>query len=798
MARRALPSPFATIGKIFSPGTRNADHPAAQSAQTKVVYGDYFAALASSMLSSPGRARPWPIERAVHEAFERVVWVSRSVETIAGQQARLPFVLKQDDDKVDDHPLLVLLNKRANPMETGRQFRSRLGKQLLLSKRGAFVQVTRARNDTPVRLDLLPPGRTQPVPGSAMTVDQDGRPTFNLIDHYEVVRSDGSRAFIPADEVIWFREPHPIDPYSGTTPLEAAGMSVELDYFTRLYNTSFLKNDGRPGGIIGIAGDLEPEEMDRIEDKFGHGPVEAGKLTVIAGDVSYVDSAVRPRDMQYGQLSSTSRDEVLAAFGIPLTMLGDSSGRTFDNAGQDGFNFWTITMPTWLDLIVTGFAELSEDEFDGEFDVSKVPALAAAEAAKREEARSEQAAGLISIDEYREATGKDAYGVPATRALIVGNGTTMIPTTEADQKALGGPLVPLGQAAAPAGGDPRALPAAGERPAIGASSSHPAPGHRDTGPTADDDQAGNTGGQQGKPAPGGQAAGPANAPEAKAAPVPAPRRAPDIILPATAPRRVIGAVQVKAAPRQTATQPSGNGQGDQDEGDDDRDAADQQAGKLETALAAALAGVAAGWAASSRPPDPAAWSRDAASAVAPLLAPAALEAATRSARDAGSRSAPSVTSDGQAPEPPEQTAATSATSTVTSMVRDAASGLALRLALAVAAGETVSVAHEAAVWAAGVAVHAATALVNDAADAAATLVSALTGRTLVRVWRTKKDTRVRESHELAEGQRQLPGVPFIVGGYPLMYPGDPAAPLELVAGCRCRLSHRAGRPSFTA
>lgn len=428
------------------PFLRRADHPAQRDSDLKVVLGDYYGALAAAGITSASRARPWPVERAVAEGYERLVYVFRSVEAIAGQASRLPFRLKETStgDILDDHPLYRVLNKKANPIETGRQFRKRLGAQILLSKRGAFVQLTQARNGDILRMDLLPPGRTRPVPSGSGNTEV-------LIDHYEVVRADGTRSDIPAEQVRWFREPHPLDPYSGVTPLEAAGMSAELDFFARLYNVQFMKNDGRPGGIVGISGDMEPDDMDRIERKFGHGPAEAGKLTVIAGEVSYVDSVVRPRDMQYGTLAGTAKQELLTAFGVPESVLGYAADRKYDNASQEHLNFWQITMPPYLDLQVTGLDDLSDDSIEGFFDVSQVPVLQAAEAQAREEKRTEFAAGLITPDEYRVATGQEPFDVPATRALYISSSVTPVPTSKADASALAGTIVSGGDGGS---GDP--------------------------------------------------------------------------------------------------------------------------------------------------------------------------------------------------------------------------------------------------------------------------------------------------------------------------------------------------------
>lgn len=57
------------------------------------------------------------------------------------------------------------------------------------------------------------------------------------------------------------------------------------------------------------------------------------------------------------------------------------------------------------------------------------------------------------------------------------------------------------------------------------------------------------------------------------------------------------------------------------------------------------------------------------------------------------------------------------------------------------------------------------------------------------IWVTEGDERVRSAHIEAEGQIQVMGSPFIVGGELLRYPGDTSlgASLENVINCRCSL-----------
>lgn len=95
-----------------------------------------------------------------------------------------------------------------------------------------------------------------------------------------------------------------------------------------------------------------------------------------------------------------------------------------------------------------------------------------------------------------------------------------------------------------------------------------------------------------------------------------------------------------------------------------------------------------------------------------------------------------------------------------------------------------------AVWAAKAAQLAATE--GDRWVQVATLAGALAaqrrdGVERVKEWTTRRDDRVREAHADAAGQRRGLREFFSVGGFPMLYPKDPAAPPYLVVNCRCGL-----------
>ncbi len=87
-------------------------------------------------------------------------------------------------------------------------------------------------------------------------------------------------------------------------------------------------------------------------------------------------------------------------------------------------------------------------------------------------------------------------------------------------------------------------------------------------------------------------------------------------------------------------------------------------------------------------------------------------------------------------------------------------------------------------------------LVNGASQNAAT--EAFAGREdVTKVWLATDDERTRETHVEANGQEVPLNEFFDVGGYQLMYPGDPDGPDEEVINCRCTLIY-SGDPGAAA
>jgi HK97 family phage portal protein len=413
----------------------------------------------------------WDIERAYREGMAKVTWVNRCIDAIAGNQARLPVMLRKDNSpngKIitdnNDSKILDILNSKSNMGENSFVFRYRLSSQLLMSSRGAFIEKVRGKDGGIIALQLLPPQHTSPIP--------DPR---KFVSGFEVDMRNGTKVVLKAEDVCWIRKPHPLDPYLSMTPLESAGIAIEIENLSKIYNRNFLLNDGRPGGLLVVKGEIDDDDKDELRARFRGNINRAGSITVVSSDegVDYVDTGSSPRDANYIQMRQITKEEILASFGVPESVIGNASGRTFSNAAEEHRVFWNETMLPHMELIGRALDELDE-EYYIDFDTSDVPILILYKQERERYLLDEFQNGLISGNEYRYETGRKKIDSDLMQAMLANPNLTPIGYTDKkfdstqQAAAAGAPPGMPGVAAAgmmpaePQPGAPAEVPPAGE------------------------------------------------------------------------------------------------------------------------------------------------------------------------------------------------------------------------------------------------------------------------------------------------------------------------------------------------
>jgi len=368
----------------------------------------------------------WDIERAYREGVQKITWVFRCIDAIAGNQARLPIILKEDNSPQGSivtrnrGPLIDILNSKSNQGENSFIFRYRLSAQLLMSSRGAFVEKVRGRDGRIIALHLLPPQHTKPIPDAK-----------NFVAGYEVDMRNGTKVTLKPQDVMWVRRPHPLDPYLSITPMESAGVAIEIENLAKLYNRNYLLNDGRPGALLVVRGEMDDDDKDELRSRFRGNLSKTGSVSVISADdgVDFLDTSASPRDAAYMQMRQITKEEILSAFGVPESAIGNAAGRTFSNAGEELRVFWMETMLPHLDMLARAFDEL-DDRYYVDFDTSSVPILIIAKQERQRYLMDEFQQGLISVNEYRDGTGKKKVDSDLADSLLQNPNQTPIANTE--------------------------------------------------------------------------------------------------------------------------------------------------------------------------------------------------------------------------------------------------------------------------------------------------------------------------------------------------------------------------------
>jgi SPP1 gp7 family putative phage head morphogenesis protein len=172
--------------------------------------------------------------------------------------------------------------------------------------------------------------------------------------------------------------------------MDAARYDISVAVMQDRYDHAFLRNDSRPAAVIiyeGFETDTEDQAFKRQFLGEFSGPDNAGKAMFAEADrgTSGVAAALHIETLGISQRDARSVERyaeklrgICVAFGVPLTVLGDASGRTFANASEEFRVFWAQTMSNLVaemqHALNLKLAPLFGDNVCW-FDLSKVEAL---------------------------------------------------------------------------------------------------------------------------------------------------------------------------------------------------------------------------------------------------------------------------------------------------------------------------------------------------------------------------------------------------------------------------------------
>jgi HK97 family phage portal protein len=274
-----------------------------------------------------------------------------------------------------------------------------------------YIEKTRSASGKVVELWSLRPDRVFVVPDKQ-----------KHIGSWEY-RLEGDTYQVPADDIIQNKTRNPLDDWYGLPPLAVCAERVDTDAMLRSFTLAFFRNAAVPAGLLNITKQVTGAERQLIRDKFraeSGGPQNWHQMMVLDN----MEAKYTPMGLPLGQsgivlpeLDEISEARIAMAFGVPLELVGARLGmihgnRTTTEAARK--TFWDETLvPLYQELAADLTRGLVNEPWEGEpfdyieFDLSTVKALAEDDDKKHTRCRADLAAGGISVQEFRQETGRE-------------------------------------------------------------------------------------------------------------------------------------------------------------------------------------------------------------------------------------------------------------------------------------------------------------------------------------------------------------------------------------------------------
>ena len=219
------------------------------------------------------------------------------------------------------------------------------------------------------------------------------------------------------DELIHFRDWNPWNPIRGVNPLASLALELEQDYYANRANSTLLKNNAIPQGILKTEQTLRPEEADQLEKRWEskYGNVLANrKIAVLGKGTNFEALSFTPEVVKLFELKRWNLYTILAKYGIP-PRVANISDRSTALSGKDTAEqhsaFWRYT----LIPILRQFEQILESQFfirlgvkeRGVFDLWDIPELQENEDAQSKRDIAEISAGIKTINDVLKERGKE-------------------------------------------------------------------------------------------------------------------------------------------------------------------------------------------------------------------------------------------------------------------------------------------------------------------------------------------------------------------------------------------------------
>jgi len=279
------------------------------------------------------------------EGYEQNIVVYRCVNMIAEELAKVPFVLFQNEKKIDSHRLLNLLSN-PNPMQSKTEYFIDVISQKLITG-NAYIEAagTEEVNNTPLFLYSLNPEKIEIKHG------------VNSIPHGYEFKDNGRSIIFPVSitgdsNILHLKSFSASNIFYGFSPIQAAAYNIDQLNFSNKWNNNIFKNGCNLGGVF-ETGDLTPDQVKDLQSslqKFRG--AESKRDIILPSGVKYTQMGLTQNDMNFVEGIKMSAQFIAFAYGVPYDLVNTDQAK-YENLEKAKELLWDNAVKPNLEHIIT-------------------------------------------------------------------------------------------------------------------------------------------------------------------------------------------------------------------------------------------------------------------------------------------------------------------------------------------------------------------------------------------------------------------------------------------------------------
>ena len=358
-----------------------------------------------------GNSKNYQYDELAREGYLKNAIVYRCVNEISKGAGAVQYMIKSNDETLDSHPIMDLLD-RPNPQQSYAEFFTSLYGYLMLSGNNYMLKV--GGDQMPRELHLLRPDRIV-IAGSNTSIPEryDYMINGRVEQEYAVDQENGF------SEVKHTKLWSPLDDYYGLSPLSAAAVEVDQHNLASRHNINLLNNGARPSGAVifkpkddqGYTVNLTEAQRQQVLTDLNNrftSPQNAGRPLLLEGDFDWREMGLSPRDMDFINLKHMSATDIALCFGVPSQLVGVPDSQTYNNVAEARLALYEETIIPHLRLVESDLNEWLAPMYEDiqfKYDIDSIPALAERKKKTYENVVSAVNAGIMTRNEAREVIG---------------------------------------------------------------------------------------------------------------------------------------------------------------------------------------------------------------------------------------------------------------------------------------------------------------------------------------------------------------------------------------------------------